>query len=414
MGKELPHNWVELPLEEVFNLYYGKGLGTKELLETGFDVYGANGIIGKYSIYNQEHSKVIISCRGANSGVMHFTHPKSFVTSNSIILDELSGEITDKMYAYYIMRAIDKSEVITGTAQPQITIQLLKNVLFPLPPLPEQKRIVTKLDTLFEHLENTKTRLEKVPTLLKNFRQAVLTQAVTGKLTEELNWSTDIIENLTEKVGSGSTPKGGNAAYHSEGIPLVRSMNIHFNGIKYDGLAFINDQQAHDLRSSEIFENDVLLNITGASIGRVCLAEDEIVGGRVNQHVSIIRANQRINPKYLNMYMASSIVQNIINDENYGVTRQALTKQQLLNIEVSFPSIEEQAKIVRRIESLFAKADAIEAKYKLLKEKIDNLPQTILSKAFKGELVEQLESDGDARELLEEIKKLKLKDKKKK
>jgi type I restriction enzyme S subunit len=275
----------------------------------------------------------------------------------------------------------------TGTLQKNTNHNYILNYIINFPSIPEQQRIVDKLDQIFSHLETAKKGLEKIPVLLKQFRQAVLTQAVTGKLTEDKKWKRLTIESITTKVGSGSTPSGGQTAYKESGIPLVRSMNIHFKGIKNDGLAFIDEIQAHELRNVTIEKDDVLLNITGASIGRVCLAENHIIGGRVNQHVSIIRSNQKIiSPSFLNLVMSAPEVQHYINDENYGVTRQALTKSQLLSLTIPVPSLEEQNEIVRRVEALFSKADAIEARYKVLKEKIDNLPQAVLAKAFRGEL----------------------------
>lgn len=298
--------------------------------------------------------------------------------------------------------------------QSSINQKKLKSFIVPLPPLPEQERIVAKLDVLFGQLDNINTGLDKIPTLLKNFKQAVLTQAVTGKLTGEWRvgkeleeWKEVSLKDITLKIGSGSTPRGGSESYKSEGIPLVRSMNIHFNGIKLKGLAFIDDNQADKLKNVIIEKGDVLLNITGASIGRVCLAENSIIGGRVNQHVSIIRSDKNINPSYLDIYLSSDIIQNFIHIENYGVTRQALTKTQTENLLINKPPLKEQTEIVRRVESLFAKADFIETRYKGLKEKVDKLPQAILAKAFKGELVAQLETDGDAKDLLKEILALK-------
>lgn len=414
MEKKLPKNWVETDLENLFNLVYGKGLSVSELLDEGFDVYGANGIIGKYDKFTYEKSKVIISCRGAASGAIHKTKPKSFITSNSIVLDEVSDKLLNLDFVKYAMTIADKSDVITGTAQPQITIQLLKYLQFPLPPLAEQNRIVEKLDALFAQLETIKTSMAKVPLLLKDFRQQVLTQAVTGKLTEEWRnekginkWNYKKLYKVTLKVGSGSTPTGGQAAYLDEGIPLIRSMNVHFNGIKYDGLAFLNDNQAKALKNVEVFENDILLNITGASIGRVCLAPNEMNGARVNQHVCIIRVNNELKPSFLNIYLSSPIIQNLINNENYGVTRQSFTKAQILDLDIPVPLIDEQEIILTKVESLLAKTDAIEKQYETLKAKIDSLPQAILHKAFKGELTQQFDSDGDARELLREIQELK-------
>src|SRR5690606_2628555 len=110
----------------------------------------------------------------------------------------------------------------------------------------------------------------------------------------------------------------------------------------YEGLAFLDEKQANGLKNVEVFENDVLLNITGASIGRVCLAPKDLKGARVNQHVCIIRTNEFILPSFLNIYLSSPTMQNFINDENYGVTRQALTKGQILDLNIPVPNLNEQ------------------------------------------------------------------------
>ena len=112
------------------------------------------------------------------------------------------------------------------------------------------------------------------------------------------------IADFATKVGSGSTPKGGEANYKSEGVPLIRSMNVHFDGFRYDGLAFLDDDQASALKNVEVSSGDVLLNITGASIGRVTVAPEKLQGARVNQHVCIIRPDKSVNNSYLRWYLA--------------------------------------------------------------------------------------------------------------
>lgn len=319
---------------------------------------------------------------------------------------------------YYLQSPQGKKEInaiTTGTAQLKFNKTDFRNLIFPLPPLAEQARIVAKLDALFAQHEIMKKALERIPKLLKDFRQQVLTQAVTGKLTEQwrkgkslLEWKIDIIKNITSKLGSGSTPRGGSDTYLAEGIPLVRSMNIVFGGIKLHGLAFINESQAKALRNSEIQFEDILLNITGASIGRLCLADKIVTGGRVNQHVFIIRPwTEIVLPKYLESYLCSNLIQRFIEEKKYGAGMEAISKNQIENFEINLPPLQEQQEIVCRIESLFGKADAIEVRYIKLKEKITSLPQALLHKAFKGELVPQLPTDGDAKELLAEILALK-------
>jgi type I restriction enzyme S subunit len=330
-----------------------------------------------------------------------------------LMLIRPSGLINKSLFDYYFISDNYRNvirKLAGGVNINNIRREYITNLKFPLPPLAEQQRIVAKLDELFGHLDTLKTRLNSIPQILKNFRQAVLNQAVTGKLTEEWRegkdlgeWENVILKDITIKIGSGSTPRGGSESYKNEGTPLVRSMNIRFNGIKLKGLAFIDEKQAERLKNVTIQENDILLNITGASIGRVCLAEKSIVGGRVNQHVTIIRLNEDNYSEYINMYLASSLIQNYIFIENYGVTRQALTKTQTQNLKINLPPKKEQTEIVRSVKALFAKADAIETAYQNLKQQIDALPQAILAKAFKGELVAQLPTDGDAKDLLKEI-----------
>lgn len=304
--------------------------------------------------------------------------------------------IEKKFVFWYLKSPIFQNLIVSfqRTAQNGFNKKDLAKIDFPLIPLPEQKRIVAKLDTVFGHLDALKEKLAGIPKMIAEFRQSVLTQAVTGKLTEEWRvgkdlgeWKIERIQDITSKVGSGSTPRGGQAAYQKTGIPLIRSMNIHFGGIKYDGLAFIDEKQAQKLKNVIVQSDDVLLNITGASIGRVCLAPKELNGARVNQHVSIIRPNENVSSNYINIYMSSSLVQDFINSENYGVTRQALTKGQLLDLKLNVPPFQEQVEIVKGVEALFAKADAIEARYTTLKGMIDDLPQAVLAKAFRGDLV---------------------------
>jgi len=102
-------------------------------------------------------------------------------------------------------------------------------------------------------------------------------------------WKWQNLSEVSVKIGSGSTPRGGRKAYKSEGISLIRSLNVYDDGFKIKGLAFIDDEQASKLSNVVVEENDVLLNITGASIARCCVVPSDLLPARVNQHVSIIR-----------------------------------------------------------------------------------------------------------------------------
>ena len=410
--EKLPKNWVETDLDMLFSLAYGKGLSVKQLIPDGlYNVYGANGIIGNYNSFNQEKSRVIISCRGAASGAIHKTLPQSFVTSNSIVLDAYSDELLIPSYVKYFMTSTDKSKVITGTAQPQITIQLLKNLKFNFPPLAEQQRIVAKLDTLFKHLNSLKQRLEHIPTLLKQFRQSVLTQAVTGKLTEEWRegkelgeWKYEKATECCEKVQSGGTPKGGN--FSQSGIPFFKVYNIVNQKIsfKYRPQYISKEIQNSQCKKSICYPNDVLMNIVGPPLNKVAIVPENFEECNINQAITLFRVKNHLKSKYLYYFLSEGSSVNSLVNETRGVVGQVnISLTQCREFQIPIPTIKEQTEIVHRVEALFAKADTIEAAYQNLKQQIDNLPQAILAKAFKGELVAQLPTDGDAKDLLKEI-----------
>jgi type I restriction enzyme S subunit len=406
MEKQLPKNWVETDLEHLFNLVYGKGLSVSELLDEGFDVYGANGIIGKYDKFTYEKSKVIISCRGAASGAIHKTKPKSFITSNSIVLDEVSDKLLNLDFVKYAMTIVDKSDVITGTAQPQITIQLLKYLQFPLPPLAEQNRIVEKLDTLFSQLETIKTSMAKVPLLLKDFRQQVLTQAVTGKLTNCKVEEKRLGDLLTD-VKYGTSMK---SEYEIEGIPIFRIPNISDGEINDLDLKYskLDEKEYNQLK---LIEGDVLIIRSNGSVnlvGRSAIIRKKHDGYSYAGYLIRLRCGQDLNSEFLNYTLKSDFLRTqIVNTSHSSSGVNNINSQEIKDLKIYWTKPKEQQEIVSRVKSLFAKADAIEKQYESLKAKIESLPQAILHKAFKGELTQQLDSDGDARELLREIEGLK-------
>ena len=179
-------------------------------------------------------------------------------------------------------------------------------------------------------------------------------------------WVGAELAELTSKVGSGATPRGGREAYGGGSVPLIRSMNVRFEGFDDEGLAYLDDDQAAALSGVEVHASDVLLNITGASIGRTCLAPDEMSGARVNQHVCIIRLIETL-PRFVKDYLASPEMQRFILEENYGLTRQALTKSMIEGIRIPLPPAAEQRRIV-------AKLDALTARLARARAELDRVP----------------------------------------
>ena len=176
------------------------------------------------------------------------------------------------------------------------------------------------------------------------------------------------LAEVCEKIGSGATPRGGKEAYCDEGISLVRSQNVLDFNFSKEGLAFINDEQAKKLSNVEVHSGDVLLNITGDSVARACLMDDDYLPARVNQHVTIIRGNSH---KIMNGYVLYYLQwrkEYLLQLASAGATRNALTKAMIEQLELDLPPLDSQQQIVAILDSLQSKIQ--------LNQKInDNLEQ---------------------------------------
>lgn len=174
-------------------------------------------------------------------------------------------------------------------------------------------------------------------------------------------WEVTKLHKHSIKIGSGKTPKGGQSVYKLSGRPLVRSQNIGWGKLLLDEIAFIDEETHSSFPSTEIKTGDVLLNITGASIGRSAIATSKIEGGNVNQHVCIIRLNGSLNPNYFMSYLLSSLGQNQIDSFQAGGNREGLNFEQIKNLTFVLPPLPEQQKIAN-ILSTWDKAIALTEK----------------------------------------------------
>jgi type I restriction enzyme S subunit len=185
------------------------------------------------------------------------------------------------------------------------------------------------------------------------------------------DWEVVLLKNYTTKIGSGITPRGGKKVYQEYGRPFVRSQNVGWGFLKLDDLAFIDNATHATFDSTEIQEDDVLLNITGASIGRSSIVKSNIIGGNVNQHVCIIRTLcAAIDPKFLNLILLSDIGQKQIDSYQAGGNREGLNFGQIGSFLIPLPpTLEEQQAIasalsdvdelIRSLDALIQKKEAI-------------------------------------------------------
>lgn len=268
----------------------------------------------------------------------------------------------------------------TGATFKEISKTVVENIVVPIAPIKEQKRIVERLDAAFAEIDDLKAYAEKQLAEARALFQKALAKAMEPKE----GWEEKTLKEITTKIGSGATPLGGRKVYISEGISLVRSMNVHYNSFKYDELAHINAEAADQLSGVELKQNDVLFNITGASIARCCVLPDEVMPARVNQHVAIIRPiTESVTPQFLCLCLISSDYQKeLLQIGEAGSTRQALTKADLENFKISLPSLSEQQRIVERLDSISENVRKYEEIQRKIIAECDALKQALLRQVF--------------------------------
>ncbi|WP_342631510.1 restriction endonuclease subunit S [Marinobacter alkaliphilus] len=337
----------------------------------------------------------------------------------------LPAEI-DSSYAYYFLRSIrDVAESMgTGTTFKEISGTNAKKLPFILPPLAEQKVIADKLDTLLAQVESTTARLERIPQILKRFRQSVLAAAVSGRLTEEWRHHSrlpnptdgkfsDCIENM---VG-GASPRTSD--YSDTGMLALNKGDIKEYGRiegkrnpKYVPLDFVENNSKKVIPDGtlvvtlrDLSQKADFLGLIGRYRGQEhALITQGMYGLKVKPHVAL--------EDYLIAFSNSPQYRAQVKKEKVGATQVHLRNGQFLDITVPFFVIEEQTEIVRRVDQLFAHADRIEQQINNALARVNNLTQSILAKAFRGELTEQWRKDNpelisgenSAEALLERIK----------
>jgi len=234
-----------------------------------------------------------------------------------------------------------------------------------VPPVAEQRQIVRFLNDVGSKIQRFIRNKRQLIELLKEQKQHIINQAVTRGIDPNVKlkpsgveWIGDIpkhwemrrLKFLATKFGSGVTPRGGATVYEKSGIPFLRSQNIHFEGLNLENVAYISVEIHSGMRGTHIQPHDVLLNITGASIGRVCSVPANFKDGNVNQHVCIIRPRMnQISSDYLSRYLSVPIVQQEILFEQNGASREGLTLDSIKNFWVLVPSFKEQQEILEFI-----------------------------------------------------------------
>jgi type I restriction enzyme S subunit len=446
-------NWSEINLGDVISLNYGKSLPAKSRDGGDYPVYGSNGVVGGHSEPLVKTEGIVVGRKGS-FGEVQFSDRPFFPIDTTYYIDELYG--MPVRYWFHLLRFLPLNQLNRATAIPGLNREDAYGLSIRLPPLAEQKAIAEKLDTLLAQVESTKARLERIPKILKRFRQSVLAAAVSGKLTEEwrkildggesaealfVRWNESREKRFNDKqeelLRLGKIKRKKNSklplepdletsppqeipknwkmvsvsqfaeCLDSQRVPVKKADRITAKGI----YPYFGANGEVDRVDDYIFDGDYVL-----------VTEDETFYGRekpiayrytgkcwVNNHAHVLQAES----KEANDYLCFSLMHYHILPWLSGTTGRAkLTQAALNSLPVGMPPEDELTEIVRRVDQLFAYADTIETQVNNALERVNNLTQSILAKAFRGELTEQWRKDNrdlisgenSAEALLEKIK----------
>ncbi len=445
----LPKGWTSCKLEEI--VAYKKGTKPKILVEEkkkdfvpyiDIRAFEKNEIRQFADIASSKISSkkdVLVVWDGARCGLVG--KGKDGAIGSTIMC--LTPKCVSSEYIYFFLKT-QYDEINSnhkGTGIPHVKPEIFWNIEIPIAPITEQHRIVAKLDKLLSKVETAKSRLDTIPQILKRFRQSVLSAAVSGELTKnwrenntnvesgkiivekiqkELNtesiisestdevdlpqnWFCAKLEAITDLIGKGSSPTWQGIKYTYKGVLFITSENVGEGNILLSNKKYLQNEFNQIQKRTILKKGDILTNLVGASIGRTAIYDiDEIAN--INQAVCLIRLHALIKNEFILHYFNSPKIIHAMEELKVDVARANLSLTDIRNFDIPVPPAEEQQEIVRRVEQLFKFADQIEARYNKAKQYTDKLTQSILAKAFRGELVPQDPNDEPADKLLERIK----------
>lgn len=436
--------WNEMPLIELLSsLETGaRPKGGVDRFKTGVPSLGGEHLTadGKFFLRNLKfipedfavkltrgrisRGDVLIVKDGATTGKCvlvseSFPLPEAYINEH-VFLCRFWPVLESRFFAYFLRSELGQKRILDnfrGAAQGGIPQSFAKNTLVPVAPAAEQKRIADKLDRLMAHLDTCREHLERVPGILKRFRQAVLAAAISGQLTKEwrknekilkkeidLSWKKTPLSKLCQKdriITYGVIKLGEDIP---EGVPCLRTSNVRWLSIDLLGVKRISQNLSHNYSRTILQGGEVLVNVRG-TLGGVAVAPLEMSGWNVSREVAVIPVDSSlIDAKYLAFFIGSVATQQWLGAVQKGVAYIGINIEDLRTLPIDLPHLMEQKEVVRRVEALFDYADRLETKYQSARKQVDELTPALLAKAFRGELVAQDPNDEPASVLLERIR----------
>ena len=426
---ELPNNWEHTPLSKVCERIVDGSHNPPKGTDTGFPMLSARNIqnrkinFGEYRLISEsdflvEHQRTSIRSNDVLMTIVG-TIGRTAVVGNDIEPFALQRSVAvlrapnlNSQYLSYALEAPLIQKALTdsaqGTAQKGVYLKTLGSIKIPLAPLPEQKRIADKLDSVLARVDSCRDRLDRLPALLKRFRQSILAASTSGRLTTDFRSYSEnkLAVPLKQSLTSIRTGPFGSSLHKSDyivgGIPIVNPMHIQQGKIVPTLGMSVDNATASRLSDFRLSEGDVIIGRRG-EMGRCAVVTFEQSDWLCGTGSMVLKPNDGLDPYYLQLFLSSPATIRALEGESVGTTMVNLNQKILLALEIYYPPIAEQAEIVRRVEILFAFADRLEARLATARRQVGQLTPALLAKAFRGELVPQDPADEPATELLKRL-----------
>ncbi|MEX2409904.1 MAG: restriction endonuclease subunit S [Candidatus Paceibacterota bacterium] len=375
-NKSLPKNWKREKLVDICEIYQSKTISGKEIKKKGsYVVFGANGKIGYYRKYNHLESQVLVTCRGATCGTVNMSNPKSWITGNAMVIKPKEQGVLKK-FLFYILKGLNLSAVITGSAQPQITKGAISSFKILFPPSSEQNKIVKVLDSIQKAVDTQNDLIEKTRELKRVMMKKLFTEGTRGEKQKDpkigkipKSWKVFMLKEFVQRKIDSRKPKTGD---------------------KYIGLEHLNsgENKIHgfgdgaEVKSTKnIFEvNDILYGKLRPYLDKVALAH---FSGVCSTDIMVLQPiKERLTSKFLVYFLHNSSFRAVADATTQGTNHPRTSWERLKKFEFTIPTVNEQKKIVNILQNVDEKIEI----HKNKKEKYEELFRSMLHKLITAEV----------------------------
>ncbi len=368
----MKHNWEYKRLGDICDKGSSNLMQKNlEIIDEGFEVFGASGSLGKIDFYQQAEPYVGIVKDGSGVGRCNLYPAKSSLLGTMQYI--LAKKYVTNAYLCYLLQSLNLSKYVNGTAIPHIYFRDYKNEIVPVPPMEVQELIVAELDKINEVIEDCRELLRNLDALA----QSLFYDYFGDIYHNPKRWISTTLGDVAEKISNGANTKIELDTYKNNGIVFFRCQNVWRNRLDMSDIVFVDEGTNAKMKSSILKHNDLLVTKIGrlftenSSLGRVALYEGEDGAANLSGNLSFIRLKPIVAPKFILYILISDYFRDYVrNTTSGGIDKRALNNSQLKALPIYLPPLELQEKFAERIEQIEAQKNAVE-------ETIANL-QTLL------------------------------------